>query len=43
VISIGLYGGGGYMALSADGKSIVGFGPPFEFGGVSVFSSDRMI
>jgi hypothetical protein len=40
---MGIYGGGGYMALSADGKSIVGFGPSFEFGGVSVYSSVRMI
>ncbi len=38
LISVGIYGGGGYLALIADGKSIVGFEASFEFGGVAAFS-----
>jgi hypothetical protein len=38
LISVGIYGGGGYLGLIADGKSIVGFEASFEFGGVSAFS-----
>jgi hypothetical protein len=38
LISVGIYGGGGYLALFANGKTIVGFEASFEFGGVSAFS-----
>jgi hypothetical protein len=38
LISVGIYGGGGYLALIANGKTIVGFEVSFEFGGVSAFS-----
>jgi hypothetical protein len=34
----GIYGGGGYLALIANRKAIVGFEAPFEFGGVFAFS-----
>jgi hypothetical protein len=38
LISVGIYGGGGYLALIGNGKSIVGFEASFEFGGVSAFA-----
>jgi hypothetical protein len=38
LISIGIYGGGGYLALISNGRTIVGFEASFEFGGVSAFS-----
>ena len=37
LISVGIYGGGGYLGLIGNGKSIVGFEASFEFGGVSAF------
>jgi hypothetical protein len=38
LISVGIYGGGGYLALIANGSTIVGFEASFEFGGVAAFS-----
>jgi hypothetical protein len=38
LISVGIYGGGGYLALIANGNTIVGFEASFEFGGVAAFS-----
>jgi hypothetical protein len=38
LISVGIYGGGGYLGLIGNGKSIVGFEASFEFGGVSAFA-----
>jgi hypothetical protein len=38
LISAGIYGGGGYLGLIANGKTIVGCEASFEFGGVSAFS-----
>jgi hypothetical protein len=38
LISVGIYGGGGYLSLIANGKTIVGFEASFEFGGVAAFS-----
>jgi hypothetical protein len=39
---VGTYGGGGYMTLFANDKSIFGFKAPFEFGGVSAFAFGPM-
>jgi hypothetical protein len=38
LISAGIYGGGGYLALLPDGLQIVGFKASFEFVGLSAFS-----
>ncbi|MGI3902905.1 MAG: hypothetical protein ACRYGP_33405 [Janthinobacterium lividum] len=38
LISAGIYGGGGHLALIANGQKIVGFEASFEFGGVAAFS-----
>jgi hypothetical protein len=38
LISAGIYGGGGYLALIGNGQKIVGFEASFEFGGVAAFA-----
>jgi hypothetical protein len=42
LISVGTYGGGGYMTLFANDESIFGFKAPFEFDGVSAFAFGPM-